>query len=51
MLAVHTGQPIDRIKSDTDRDYFMSATEAVEYGLIDSMLEHRNSDDAEQSKG
>jgi len=51
LLAVHTGQPIDRIKSDTDRDYFMSATEAVEYGLIDSMLEHRNSDDAEQSKG
>ncbi len=50
LLAVHTGQPIDRIQSDTDRDYFMSATEAVEYGLIDSMLERRNSDDAEQSK-
>jgi ATP-dependent Clp protease protease subunit len=51
LLALHTGQPIDRIQSDTDRDYFMSATEAVKYGLIDNMLERRNSDDAEQSKG
>lgn len=50
LLALHTGQPIDRIQSDTDRDYFMSATEAVKYGLIDNMLERRNSDDAEQSK-
>merc|ERR1739845_328314 len=34
-LAESTGQPMDRITRDTDRDYFMSALEAVEYGLID----------------
>jgi ATP-dependent Clp protease, protease subunit len=34
----HTGQPLDRIKSDTERDYFMSAIEAKEYGLVDDVL-------------
>ena len=38
ILAKHTGQPIDRIKQDTERDYFMSAGEAKEYGLIDEVL-------------
>ena len=38
LLVKHTGQPMDRIKSDTERDYFMSAIEAKEYGLIDEML-------------
>lgn len=41
ILARHTGQPLDRIKEDTDRDYFMSGTEAVGYGLIDKVLERR----------
>jgi ATP-dependent Clp protease protease subunit len=41
ILADHTGQPLDRIKQDTDRDRFMSAQEAVEYGLIDEVIEHR----------
>lgn len=41
ILAHHTGQPLDRIKDDTDRDYFMSGTEAVAYGLIDKVLERR----------
>ena len=41
ILARHTGQPLDRIKDDTDRDYFMSGTEAVSYGLIDKVLERR----------
>ena len=41
MLAHHTGQPFDTIAGDTDRDNFMSATEAKEYGLIDSVLEKR----------
>ena len=41
ILARHTGQPIDRIKDDTDRDFFMSGTEAVSYGLIDKVLERR----------
>ncbi len=34
----HTGQPIEKIKQDTDRDYYMSAEEAVEYGLIDGVM-------------
>lgn len=41
ILSRHTGQPIERIEKDTDRDNFMSASAAVEYGLIDSMLEQR----------
>ena len=41
ILAQHTGQPIDRVKSDTDRDHFMGGTEAVDYGLIDEVLDHR----------
>ncbi|GGA37324.1 ATP-dependent Clp endopeptidase proteolytic subunit ClpP [Okeania sp. KiyG1] len=36
-LADHTGQPIEKIVEDTERDFFMSATEAVEYGLIDQV--------------
>ena len=35
ILARHTGQPVDRIAKDTDRDYWMSPQEAVEYGLVD----------------
>jgi ATP-dependent Clp protease protease subunit len=50
LLAEHTGQSYDRIKTDTDRDYFMSGAEACEYGLIDEILERRSRDDAEQSK-
>ena len=38
LLVKHTGQPIDRIKQDTERDYFMSAMESKEYGLIDEVL-------------
>ncbi len=41
ILARHTGQPLDRIRSDTDRDNFMSGEEAVDYGLIDGVLSHR----------
>ncbi len=42
-LAAHTGQPIERIEQDTDRDFFMSAAESVEYGLIDQVIERRPS--------
>jgi len=38
ILAYHTGKPVDKIQKDTDRDYFMSATEAKEYGLIDEVI-------------
>jgi ATP-dependent Clp protease, protease subunit len=41
MLANHTGQPIERIERDTDRDNFLSATAAVEYGLVDKVLSSR----------
>ncbi|MGK7919423.1 MAG: ATP-dependent Clp endopeptidase proteolytic subunit ClpP [Trichodesmium sp.] len=36
-LAEHTGQPIDKITEDTERDFFMSASEAMEYGIIDQV--------------
>ena len=38
VLAEHTGQPVERIAKDTDRDYIMSAHEAVNYGMIDHIL-------------
>lgn len=38
ILARHTGQPLEKIQKDTDRDYFMSATEAKEYGIIDEVI-------------
>jgi len=38
LLADHTGQPLDRIAEDTDRDFYMSAAEAKEYGLIDQVI-------------
>jgi len=41
ILAHHTGQPLDKIQKDTDRDFFMGADEAIEYGLIDKMLSSR----------
>ena len=41
ILSEHTGQPLDRIASDTDRDHFMGGDEAVEYGLIDTVLDKR----------
>jgi ATP-dependent Clp protease, protease subunit len=37
-LAYHTGQPLEKILKDTDRDFFMSAKEAKEYGLIDDII-------------
>nr|WP_184947485.1 ATP-dependent Clp endopeptidase proteolytic subunit ClpP [Salinisphaera halophila] len=41
VLAHHTGQPLDRIKRDTERDYFMSAKDATEYGVMDDVLTSR----------
>lgn len=38
LLASHCGQPIEKVKEDTERDYYMSAQEAVEYGLIDKVV-------------
>jgi ATP-dependent Clp protease protease subunit len=43
ILAQHTGQPIEKIQQDTDRDNFLSAQDAVTYGLVDSILTTRAS--------
>jgi ATP-dependent Clp protease, protease subunit len=40
ILLKHTGHPLEKIEKDTDRDRFMSADEAMEYGLIDQVIEH-----------
>ncbi len=41
ILSERTGQPIEKIRNDTERDYFMSADDACQYGLIDQVLSHR----------
>ncbi len=41
ILAEHTGQPVKKIAKDTDRDFFMSAEEAKEYGIIDNILKEK----------
>jgi ATP-dependent Clp protease protease subunit len=38
ILAYHTGQPIEKIQADTERDFFMSAEEALNYGIVDSVI-------------
>ena len=42
IMSEHTGQPLERLEKDTDRDNFLSSTEAVEYGLIDKVLTRRD---------
>ena len=44
ILATHTGQPLEKIQNDTDRDNFLGAEDSVEYGLIDEILSSRNAD-------
>jgi ATP-dependent Clp protease protease subunit len=39
ILAQHTGQEFDKVKRDTERDYYLTAQEAKEYGLVDDVLE------------
>jgi ATP-dependent Clp protease protease subunit len=41
IIADHTGQGIDKVRADTERDYFMSAAEAKDYGIIDDVIAHR----------
>ena len=38
IIAFHTGQPVEKVATDSDRDYWMTSTEAKEYGLIDEVL-------------
>jgi len=41
ILANHTGKPEDQVKNDSDRDYYMTAIEARDYGLVDHVVESR----------
>jgi ATP-dependent Clp protease, protease subunit len=41
ITAKHTGQPLERVSKDMDRDYYMTSEEAREYGIIDRVIEHR----------
>ena len=51
ILATQTGQPIERIEQDTERDHFMSTEDAVAYGLIDTMLTKRPDPNADSATG
>lgn len=48
ILAAHSGQNIRKIRKDTERDYFMSASEAKKYGIIDNVLDKRPNQDEEK---
>ncbi len=50
ILAKHTGQPIEKIRQDTDRDFFMSAEEAKEYGIVDQVIVSRGKKGKRRSK-
>ncbi|MDE2892004.1 MAG: ATP-dependent Clp protease proteolytic subunit [Chloroflexota bacterium] len=51
ILARHTGQPLDRIAADTDRDFYLDAEQAQEYGLVDSVLASEAAGDAAAAAG
>jgi len=42
IIACHTGQPLERVEKDSDRDFFMSPEEAKEYGLVDEVIHYRD---------
>ncbi|MBC7253461.1 MAG: ATP-dependent Clp endopeptidase proteolytic subunit ClpP [Actinobacteria bacterium] len=46
ILAKHTGQPLEKIRADTDRDFIMTAYEAKEYGVIDAVIERKEEEDS-----
>ncbi|MDH3788817.1 MAG: ATP-dependent Clp protease proteolytic subunit, partial [Xanthomonadales bacterium] len=50
ILAEHTGQSVDKIAEDTDRDNFMDPQQAKKYGLIDKVFENRKVDVAEEKR-
>lgn len=51
ILAKHTGQPLDRIAADTDRDFYLDSEQAQEYGLVDSVLSSEAAGDAAAAAG
>jgi ATP-dependent Clp protease protease subunit len=50
ILAKHTGQPMDKIIHDTDRDFYLSPQQSVEYGLIDEILSKPSEEIAKEKK-
>eukprot|EP01156_Anaeramoeba_ignava_P014120 Anaeramoba_ignava/a608297_8.p2 GENE.a608297_8~~a608297_8.p2 ORF type:complete len:208 (-),score=-9.76 a608297_8:28-651(-) len=50
IISKHTGKPVKQIKKDADRDYYMSAEDALEYGIIDKVMERPPSDDKKEEK-
>jgi ATP-dependent Clp protease protease subunit len=42
ILAERTGQPLEKVKADTERDYFLTADEAKDYGLVDQVISKRS---------
>ena len=50
ILAFHTGQPIERIAKDTDRDFYMSAGEAKDYGVVDDILTKQKADQGDEDE-
>jgi ATP-dependent Clp protease, protease subunit len=50
VLSKHTGQPIDKVGADTERDFFMDATDAQKYGIIDHVMSKRSSKEKEGEK-
>ena len=48
IIADRTGQPIEKIAHDTERDYFMTAEEAKEYGIVDGVVEKNNINQARE---
>ena len=49
VMSQHTGQPVEKIEEDTDRDYWMSASQAVEYGLVDHVVDTKTTKAIEAS--
>ena len=51
ILAAHTGRPIEEIAQDTERDYHMNGEEALDYGLIDRVVLHREGSPGDDPEG
>ena len=54
ILSQHTGQPLEKIQKDTDRDFFMSGEEARQYGIVDKVIVEReipNNESKEEGEG
>ncbi|MBW2332660.1 MAG: ATP-dependent Clp protease proteolytic subunit, partial [Deltaproteobacteria bacterium] len=51
ILALHTGQDKEKVESDSERDFFMSGQEALEYGIVDKVITKREMINMEKNKG